>query len=655
MSDYMAAHFQEGHSEAQEAQQDAPEGVNTVGLAARLSQQWKEAQPFNYEVAASRDLCRRFYGLDQWDAKQKAQLKREGRPATVVPRIFKAVNNISGAQRDARLDWRAFPRGENDVLAAAGVTRGAAYLEDATDYRFTESRVFKDTCISARGWVEVGYDETDPTREDVFCDYVPDDEVTVDPFGRNADLSDYRYVIRSKDVDLDIAIAAHPEHEQALRMAMVERKSAAREEIVGDYGNRDDGTLSMGSLSSVATSQARERVTLREHHYWEVEACLYLAMPNGDRLDYDPDDPSTMQGLHAGGQVVQGKKRCFYVATMAGERLLKAVKSILPLDRYPLACLFGFRNHDGKPMGLVEPMIWPQKEINTNRSRANESMRSRWMIYTKGAIGNAHTAEQVAQMLARGNFAFEVNDPNGVQLGSDKADLAGWMNMEQQAAKDLDDVIGLNEAAYGDNGNETSGKAIATRVAQQSKNVGELWDNWRHFRLQVGRMMLACAVKFWSAEKWARIIEQTVTGENQSAILKAAQTGQPAPPGANTEWVGRAVVGINSLFRYDLRLEDQAETTTERQAVMQQAIELIGLLPDQAKAAVVPDVLRMSDFSNKDEMASKVEAAMAQPPMPGPPPEAMPPMPDAMPPPDPNQLPPMPPALTEPGGFPLGA
>ena len=649
MSDYMAPHFQDTPGESQEAQEDAPKAVNTVGLAARLSQQWKEAQPFNYEVAASRELCQRFYGLDQWDAKQKAQLKKDGRPATVVPRIFKAVNNISGAQRDARLDWKAFPRGENDVLAAAGVTRGAAYLEDATDYRFTESRVFKDTCISARGWVEVGFDETDPTREDIFCDYVPDDEVVVDPFGRNADLTDYRYLIRMKDTDLDIAIAALPGHEQTLRMAVVDKQNAKRETIGGDYGNREDGTAALGSLSGSAPSQARERVTLREHHYWEVEDCLYIAMPNGDRLDYDPEDPSTMQGLHAGGQVMQGKKKCFYVAIMAGERLLESKKSILPLDRFPLACLFGFRNHDGKPMGLVEPMIWPQKEININRSRANESMRSRWMIYAKGALGNAYTAEQVAAMLARGNFAIEVNDPSGVQLGSDKADLNAWMNMEQQAAKDLDDVIGLNEAAYGDNGNETSGKAIATRVAQQSKNVGELWDNWRHFRLQVGRMMLACAVKFWSPEKWSRIIEQTVTSEHQSAILKAAQTGQPAPPGANVEWVGRAVMGINSLFRYDLRLEDQAETTTERQAVMQQAIELIGLLPDQAKAAVVPDVLRMSDFSNKDEMASKVEAAMAPPPMPGPPPEAMPP------PPDPNQPPPMPPALPEPGGFPLGA
>lgn len=614
-------------------------------LERRLSQQWREAQPWNYTIAETRSLCQRFYGLDQWDAKQKAQLAREGRPPVVVPRIFKAVNNVSGAQRDARLRWKAYPKGENDVLTAAGVTRGAAYLEDATDFKFTESRVFKDTCIQGSGWVEVGYDETDPTREAVFADYVPDDEMVVDPWGKQDDLSDYRYLIRRKEVDYDIARAQFPGKEAILRAAMVDRQREQREKIGGDYGNRDDGTYANGYVGNLPDNAARERVCLREHHYWEVEETLYVLLPDGEKLDYDPEDEATFQALQMGGQVMKGKKRCFYVAFMAGDRLLETKKSELPLDRYRLARLPGFRGPDGKLMGLVEPMIWPQKEINVNRSRANESMRSRWLIYAKGSLGGAHTQDQVAQMLARGNFALEVNDPAGVQLGSDKADLAAWMEMEQQAAKDLDDVVGLNEAAYGDKSNEKSGKAIERRVQQQSLNIGELWDNWRHFRLQVGRMMLACAIKFWTKEKWARVIEQTVISEHEEAMRQAQMMGTPLPPQADLSWVGRSVVGIGSLFRYDLKLEDQAETTTERQATMQQAIELVGMLPDPAKMAIAPDVIRMSDFQGKDEMASKAEAAMAPAPMPGMPPGPMPP--PGM---DPNLLAPQPPAPPVPGG-----
>lgn len=634
----------------QMAQNDVPPNVAAPeGLARKLSDQYREARPWNYEVAERRNLAHRFYAGDQWDHKQKDTLKREGRPATVINQVFKAVNNVSGKQRDARLRWKAFPKGENDILTAAGVTRGADYIENATDWRFTESRVFKDACIGGAGWVEVGYDETDPSKEAIFADYVPDDEMLADPFGHNLDLSDYRYLIRRKEVDYDLAKAAYPGHETALRMAMVSQRNEHQALIGGDYGNRDDGTFSHGYQGTMDEGKGRERVCLREHHYWEVEDCLYIQLPDGEKLDYEEGDEAAMQALTMGGQMMRGKKRCYYVAIMAGDSVIEHRKSALPLERFPYACLFAFKDHLGRPMGLVEQMIWPQRELNVNRSRANESQRSRWLIYAKQALGAGYTADQVAQMLARGNFALEVNDLGSIQMGSDKMDVGGWTNLMEISRREVDEVAGLNEAAYGDKSNEKSGKAIERRVHQQSLNTGELWDNWRFFRLQVGRMMLALAIKFWSPEKWSRIIEQTVIGENEDALRQAAMAGVAPPPQADLSWVGRAVVGINSLFRYDLKLEDQAETSTERQAVMDQAIELVGFLPDPAKMAVVPDIIRMSDFPGKDEMAGKAEAAMQAQMAPPPMPPGLPGPPEPLPPGFPPQLTPQPPEQV-PGG-----
>ncbi|MEK9723072.1 MAG: hypothetical protein VW405_06250 [Rhodospirillaceae bacterium] len=587
-------------------------------LQRRLVQQWKESRPWHYEVATRRDLAHRFYAGDQWDASARAKLRAEGRPATVINQVFKAINNVSGKQRDSRLRWKAFPIAEDDILTAEAVTRGAEYLEGACNWKYTESRIFKDAAL-CWGWVEVGYDETDPNKEPVFADYVPDEEMTVDPWGRALDLSDYRYLIRAKEVDLDLALAMFPGKEAILRAASADRKVGERERIAGDYGNRDDGTSAMGYLGSLDETHGRERVSLREHHYWETEDTRYILLPNGETVDFDAEDPMAFAALRAGGQMMAGKQRCFYVAIMAGERLLEVRKSDLPFRRFPYACLWSFQDHEGRPSGLVDQMIWPQREMNVNRSRANESMRSRWLIYSKGALGGGMTADMVGERLSHSNFVLEVNDPNGIQMGSDKADLSGWMQMMETSRREVDEVAGQNEAAYGDKSNEKSGKAIATRVAQQSLNLGELWDNWRFFRLQVGRMMLALAIKKWPREKWQRIVSQTVISENEQAMRLAVMTGQAPPTRADLSWVGRAVLGINSLFRYDLRLEDQAETTTEREAVMSQAIELVGYLPDPAKMAVVPDVIRMSDFPDKDTMASKAEAAMAPPAPPGPP------------------------------------
>ncbi|MEB3196811.1 MAG: hypothetical protein VKP62_06365 [Candidatus Sericytochromatia bacterium] len=597
----------------------------TPGLTSKLVAQWREAKPSQHVVTKRGREAHRFYAGEQWDEKQIQQLKREGRPPVVINQVFKAINNVSGKQRDMRLSWKVLPRGENDVLTAEAATRGAKYLEDATNFQQTESRCFKNAAIGPYGWAEVGYDESDPTREPVYCEFVPWDEMLVDPFGQAEDLSDFRYLIRRKEVDLDLAIQAFPEHEEALRLAVVDRKDDLTDQVAFDYGQVDTGTYGRGLIGELDTTTRRPRVLLREHHWWEYKQELYLMLPDGEQVDYDGNDPLALYALQLGARVMQGRMKCFYRAIMAGDRLLSAEKSELPLRTYPYVCLWAFRDHNRRPYGLVETMLWPQRELNVNRSRANESMRSRWFVYQRDALGGSHTEQQVAQMLARSNFALEVNNLGGVQMGSDKGDLGGWMNLMETSRREVDDLAGQNATAYGDpDSTAKSGRAKAMQIAQQNVNLGELWDNWRQFRQRCGELMLALAIHYWSPEKWSRIVERSVLNENQEALRKAALGQVGAPPEADVSWVGRAVVGINSLFRYDLKIDDQAETSTERQVAMQQATDLIGMLPDPAKVAIVPDILRMSDFPGKDEMAAKAEAAL-NPQAPPPPASELPP------------------------------
>lgn len=578
-------------------------------LRKRLCAEYKEATAFNLEVANRGRLAHRFYSGDQWDQKAIVKLRQEGRPPVVINQVFKAVNNVSGKQRDSRLSWRVLPRGENDVMTAVAATKGLAYISDATNFRFIESRIFKEAAIGPYGWVEIGYDESDPTKEPIFAEYVPWDEMLVDPYCEMMDLSDARYIIRRKEVDYDLAIKAFPDKANQLKMAVVNKREESYEKLMGDYNNRDDGTLSDGRIGFLDESKGRDRVTLREHHYWEMEDRLYIQLPDGERLDYEDNSPVSMMALQIGGQLMKGKKRCYYRAIMANDSLLDVTKSELPFECYPYVCLFAFKDADNKAYGIVDQMIWPQKELNVNRSRANESMRSRWFLYSQGAVPNL-TEEQIANRLSRSNFAIQVNDMNGVQLGSDKGDLGGWMNLMETSRKEVDEVVGQNEAAYGEQGNEKSGRAIMARINQQSLNLGELWDNWRFFRLQIGRLFLSLAIKFWPQEKWQRITEQSILQENAEMLQMAMVSGGQMPPQADISWVGRAVIGINSLFRFDLKIEDQAETTTERQQTMQQAIELMGMLPDEVKATIIPDIIRMSDFEGKEQMAARAEGMM---------------------------------------------
>ncbi len=52
------------------------------------------------------------------------------------------------------------------------------------------------------------------------------------------------------------------------------------------------------------------------------------------------------------------------------------------------------------------------------------------------------------------------------------------------------------------------------------------------------------------------------------------------------------VAGPVYQSKFDVEIEDQAETGTERQAEMAARIELLGMVPDDLKSAMLPDTLR---------------------------------------------------------------
>lgn len=625
----------------------------------KLERQYQESRPFTAEIAGRRILHQRFYDGDQWEPAALAKLKREGRPATVINRVWKAINNLSGKQRDTRLDWKCVPRWASAVLTADVLTRGAKYLDDSNQFSAIEACEFKAAAIHGSGWCEVGVDELDATREPVYIDGFPDEEAMVDPFGRKADMSDHRYFIRRKEVDLDAAIRAYPGKADVLKMAVVDRKNEAQERIGGDYGNREDGTMGWGMTSDGPnTAQAeRPRVTLREHHWWEPEDCVYVQLPDGERFDADADEQDTVNAIGLGGQLVRGQRRCYYKAVMAGRFVLEEGKNEVAsvIGRFPVFRLMPYPDRHGRPSGVVEQMIWSQRELNVNRSRANESLRSRWLVYQRAAFPGLTDAE-VAERLSRANFTLPVEDMGSVQIGSDKADVGSWMRMGEQAAHEIDDIVGQNETAYGDkDATAQSGRAKLVQVNQQNLNLGELFDAWRQWRRDVGAAVLALAIRYWPREKWVHIAQSRILAQHQGGVQQAMLSGQPPPPGAALDWVGQAAIGVSSLLRFEVILTDQAESTTERQAAMQQATELMGMLPPEAKAAVLPDILRMSDWEGRDEMAAKAEQAiqarMAPPPMPaGPPltppgaggPPLGPPPGGTLPPPQPAPMPPAP-------------
>jgi hypothetical protein len=142
----------------------------------------------------------------------------------------------------------------------------------------------------------------------------------------------------------------------------------------------------------------------------------------------------------------------------------------------------------------------------------------------------------------------------------------------------------------------------------------------------MGEYLLALMQRYYRPAKLARIIEA-------QAIKVGAQQ--------SLDWLGAAFANPITQLRFDVEVSDVGESDTERQAEMQQRIELMAYVPDQLKPIFLPDLIRSSDWAGAEEMAAKLEQALQPPPMamagpPGMPPGPMPqPMPPQAPAPDP--------------------
>lgn len=568
-------------------------------LAKKLCAQFKEARIWMEPSFEKARKARAFYDSKQFTVQQEHELEANGRPVIVINRVAKAVDNICGRERAARYDWDAKPIGTTDMQRAEFATLVLEYIDNQTEADWSISDAFEDAIKGPMGWLGAGYDDTEPGKEPVKLDTVDPFEMYFDPHSRRRDFSDCRYQIRKRIVDLDIAIEAYGK-EQDLRNAIIKEDLRDKAEIAADYGNRDDGNYATGYEGwFIRDDEERERVCLREHWWWEYEDGEFLEVAEGRTLEWDPMNPEALALVQQGLQPVKKRLKRFHYAVMAGPVLLFHERSPLPFDRFPYVPVWCKRDREGRPHGLIDIMIPAQMERNVARARLNESARSRHLVYEQDALATGLTESDVAQRVGRANFILPVQRLSGVQIGSDKVDAQLWLALQEMADKEIDDVVGNNEAAYGDKSNEKSGVAIQARVMQQSMNLGKVFDNLKWARKTVGEMLLSLAQSFYPLEKWARIIEAQALSAKREVDLT---------------WVRGPEFEQITQTRFDIAITDQADTATERQARFQQGVELAPFVADWAKPKFMADLIRMSDWPDKDETAAAIEQGPQPPP-----------------------------------------
>lgn len=544
-----------------------------------------------------------FYDGNQWAQDQLELLREEKRPATVINQVAKAVNNMLGREASSRFSYLASPVVGLAKVAAEEITRGLAHVADAVELDVVTSDVFEFATKGPMGWYCLGYDPSRAGEEPIMVDAIHPLNMFWDTIAsRKRDISDARFAGYTKVVDLDVALAAFPDvaDELLARAAIAspwDSEMGAQTLISEDYGNRSGPTYAPGFEGMGWFDSKRKRLALREHWWYVEEQADVLALPDGRDLDWNPESALILKMLRVrGAQRMIKRRKCFYFAICAGDLVCHTAES--PYQKawraYPFVPLWCFRSRKGEPYGMIANMKWPQVELNVARSRFNKSIRSGGFFYGKEGLSPAEQ-KQVAKAVQAGSFAIGVQNPQAVQMFDNKADSAYWLKIMETSRAEIDDVVGQNEAAYGDPSNEKSGIAIERRIQQTNQNMGRLWDNLRYARKTVGERVLGLMMAYWPMEKLQHVLATAAMDEGEEPDLT---------------WLDEFDEDENPLhqLRFRVKLEDQAETATERQAATAHRMELLQLIQDPGLVQILlPDTLRSTDWPGSDDMAKKAE------------------------------------------------
>jgi hypothetical protein len=573
--------------------------------------QARQAQAMSrWEMALDQD----FYDGLQWRDEDKLELAGRGQLPLVFNKIKTSVDWIIGSEKRTRVDSKVYPREEGDVQLAEVKTELLKYLSDVNKTGFSRSKAFAEAVIVGVGWLEDAI-RNDPTEEPLFSRTESWRNVWYDHLSQEKDLSDARYIFRSKWTDQDIAIAMFPDRAEALRAA------SRSFDILGNdddefywLNNRmsaDGRIISRQSYFDDAfnADNRRERVRLVECWY-RVPAKVQImrGIPRVEGQIFDQQDEYHVslveQGYASTYDALKMIIRCamFVGGSVTSQQgtMLQDMVSPYRHNRFPFTPIWCFRRgRDNTPYGIVRNLRDPQEDLNKRRSKALFILSTNKMVADKNAFDDW---DEAAEELARPDGILKKRPGSEVQLVNETDIAERHVMMEQADAKYIQDVSGVTDENLGRQTNATSGIAIHARQDQGSLVTADVFDSLRLAIQLQGEIELSLVEQFYDQQKKIRI-----TGSR--GTTKFIQINQPQ---LNMKTGQIQTLNDITESQSDFKVDTQDYRESVRVAIFETLMNLCGQLPPEMTINILDLVMEMSDVPGKEEIVKRIRKINGQ-------------------------------------------
>ena len=566
-------------------------------LLNRLEEWRAQAKSGQSENRAEMALDEDYADGIQWTPEERYELEVvRGQPALTFDLITPTIAWVTGTEKRSRVDYKVVPRRKE---FGAGAEQKTAMLKADSDLNrapFHISASFRDAVVAGLGWLEEGV-RSDTDEEPLFLRSESWRNIWYDPLSRAFDLSDCRYLLREKFIDLDFSLAMFPGFENALR-ARANTLSLTQQDPDEFYDNpylydptgSPRGKVRTAPEESWNVHGRRERVCLVEFWYREP-ARVQVIRGDGawDGAVMNPADP-----LHA-FMVENGHVSLFdAVRTVVkqaifipGTMLQDGIQNPYWHNQYPFTPVWGYRRkRDGAPYGMVRKLRDPQDDFNKKRSKTAHILSTKRTIMDKGAVDDI---DAYAEEVARPDAIVEVVQGKNLKIETDHQLAAQLTNLAMEDVRLINSISGVTPELRGEGGSSQSGKAVLAKQDQGQATTMDMFDNLR-LALQI------------SGEKRLRNLEQFTTEDTAVRILGPKGGASFVDVQAENVWGNKA----------DFIIDEQAFRASARQAMFETMMDLLSRLDPKIAVNLLDLVVDLSDVPQRAELVSRIRKINGQ-------------------------------------------
>jgi hypothetical protein len=486
---------------------DSPHGIQLQRKLIGFYQRELERQAINRAAMVEDED---FYDNEQWSQEDIATLKDRGQEPLVYNVISTTVNWVLGTEKRSRTDFKVLPRRKQEGKPAERKTQILKYLSDVNRSPFHRSRAFEDTVKVGVGWLEDGVQDEDD-GEPIYSRYENWRNMLWDSASTEYDLSDARYVFRSKWLDYDVGAALFPERRKHLQEACREAGAFGTDWLFGDEAMDSlEDAIAEGTLDNLATNRDRFRAI----EAWFRKPTKVKTMRGGDfrgevfDQGYEPHQRQLDEGLATLTDRVMMR---MHVAVMTENDLLYVGESPYRHNRYPFTPIWCYRRgRDGMPYGMIRGMKGIQRDINKRATKALAILSSNKVVMEEGAVPDI---DEFAEEVARPDAIIVVKKGHELKIDADRELAPAHLDLMSRSIVMIQQQSGVTDENLGRKTNASSGIAIGRRQEQGAMATAGIFDNLRFAAQVQGEKQLSTVEQFMTEEKAFRITNMRGTPE----------------------------------------------------------------------------------------------------------------------------------------------